>query len=490
MSPVAPLQLQDRSKLPDAFERWLGSPAALPTSNLLFAHAQDVHERTGIPVSSALAIANASLSAVIGPSLRVENPIGAPLAASINVLSIDRDRGIRRGLDLSLHGFMSGFNERLDHRMGRGEKGRQCEIRAAQCDFEERHKAASQIAARSDDSEGKDPKAVKAFQEREAARRRLLEAKFTERPRILAEQLRTRDLDDFIAKSFDRALLYYPRNVDELVAEPEIVHEFLLAGWYGRVCEITPGECCSPAIANIWLGVSPAMAGAAIDSPLTSLLATFFVLRSGDRGLRLTGAGDRAAWKRLTAGFFAARIAGSPSLWKLSPGAVGVFEKVCNELCDMTGGLSEAQKRLTELWPEQLLKLALLCALMAPDIDTSATINKAIVEQAATVLRMLGREQLLHHPMLQPAAAKLDSDIAGALAKVQLHGPMSKRDLCRRYHNRRVDELELLLARASELGVLTIINGNVQILNGQMPVSVSACQQATPEISQTHENAR
>lgn len=53
------------------------------------------------------------------------------------------------------------------------------------------------------------------------------------------------------------------------------------------------------------------------------------------------------------------------------------------------------------------------------------------------------------------------------------------------FHKLDVNDLELVLGRAASQGLVTIINGNVQILNGTLPVSASACQQPIPSNPQT-----
>ena len=482
------LQLPGSTKIPDDFEHWLGIEVPLRVDNLLFAHADDLQRKSGIPLSSALAVALASLSAVVGPGLHVHNPVGAPLPACINMLSTDANRGIGRGVELSLRGYWAALDRLLGERMSWSERGRDCQIRAAQAEYDEQCRAVNERAAASADSPTSDPKLAEAFQNRDAAHRRLCELQFTTRPWIHAEALAAHDLGGFIAKSHDRALLLRPRSIGELVAEPNLVHHFLLAGWYGRICEIAPGESCSPVVVNICLGVSPDIAGAGFDSPLGSLLATFFIARSRDEKIRLTGADEIAAWDDFTSNLIRGRLGATPSLWKLSPGALEIFEKFCNDLHDLAAGLSGLQARLVELWPEQLLKIGLLCAVMSPDTGAS-TISAAVMGQAATVLRMLGRQQLLHHPMLQPATAKLDPEIAGVAAKLQLHGPMTMRGLCRRFHNRRIDELELVLARAAELGLVKVVDGLVQLLANVTTVSVSARQRPLTEISKSHEIA-
>ena len=56
------------------------------------------------------------------------------------------------------------------------------------------------------------------------------------------------------------------------------------------------------------------------------------------------------------------------------------------------------------------------------------------------------------------------------------------------FHKLDVNDLELVLGRAASQGLVTIINGNVQILNGTLPVSASACQQPlSPQPQPLHE---
>lgn len=472
--------------IPERLDAWLNSStgAALTRSNLLFAYTENLAKSAGITLASALAISLAVASAVFGPTARTRSPLGSPLPAAINVLSQGFNQSLTRAADLCLRGFVNEYDQRLEICLTRSAKGHEAALREAEHDYAEADRQLRNKRAEPGLNSSDRQAIVELEKARETARNRMWEERFLLRHRIYAEHLSSDDILLFEATSFDHSVLVRPRDGAAVIVEPDLVHDFLHAGWRGLPFEVSPVQHYAPVATNLWLGLPKETVHPGANPHLDALLATFFVADCDERpAVELADDSIQCEWDELIADVFRQRLQRKATTLTLTPDAMKVFERVCNELRAAAKDMPAASRRLLDVWPDQLLKLALLTALFAEERGSQPVVSAADMECATTVLRLLGRQQLRHHPLLQSSHPACDPEVSAVVAKLQLHGPMNTRDLSRKFHRRKVSDLEAILARGAGLGLLTFVNGNIQILTTTAPVSASACQPPDQQIS-------
>jgi len=157
------------------------------------------------------------------------------------------------------------------------------------------------------------------------------------------------------------------------------------------------------------------------------------------------------------------RSTGVIRCFTLSLEARGRYGAACQELQSAIDNAPELQPWL-DLWPRFILKLALLLHISAHE-KPAKEIGGNAVDQAAALMKSVGGKGLLwiqKAGLLKPThELKEIADIDVLVAKVKMKGPLTRRDLVRCYHGKRLRDLEPVLAKAIEQGLVIESKGGL-----------------------------
>ena len=211
---------------------------------------------------------------------------------------------------------------------------------------------------------------------------------------------------------------------------------------------------------NLWLLGADEVSRALQEMQASGLAETFLLADAEDSPAPLSPQSlacttqSETEWRRVQEKLWLQRVTGVRSLHALSEPALNLFVEFCNAAAKQGRSLPEHLQAAAVLWPEQLLKIAVILQAAVMPADKT-TIEVDIVEEAVSLMGQLGGEQLRIAEEVQPAAhGPLEAEIELMVAKVRLYGPVKKRDVFRRFNNQSYARLEPILVECIERALI------------------------------------
>ena len=427
--------------------------------------------RYGVSEVCATSVIVAALSGIIGPTHSITNPLGGVLPAAVNlIVRCPPNTAVRRAAKFALAGFQAKIDEKIHAHHEKGSKHRrqvrlELEQACAQalenlrCPPQKPHEPGTLPLPR---DEQKKQALETAVENAEAAGTRLKAFEMQERPWLLSDGLTLRDIHALQASSFDHALLNFSPDGNALhllAAKKSEKHEILRfskAAWHGEAFTMGSETLPDPIATNLWLLGADQVHCALQEMQASGLPETFLLADAQDSSALLSPESfacttqSETEWGGAMEKLWRQRVAGVRSLHALSEPALNLFVAFCNEAAKQCRSLPEGLQASVALWPEQLLKIAVILQAAGMPAD-EITIKVEILEEAICLMGQLGGEQLRIAEEVQPAAqGPLEAEIKLMVAKVRLYGPVKKRDVFRRFNNQSYARLEPILVECIE----------------------------------------
>ena len=452
------------------------------TSDHIDRYVELLQRRHGISGDAALVLALASLSAAVGPSRTIKNPLGGSVSAALNVIVENiAPTALRRAANQAL----SPFQEQVERKVAAHQEKGSKHLRQLRMELEQKcARAYNQLHSPPERSrqpltipvpaeERKKEALTVAVAEAEQVAERLRLFEFEERPFLVVDGLSARDIPTIPQRTFDGTLLNFSPAGDVLrqletmrLAEQREVLRYLVAAWHGKPFVAGSQTILNPSLTNLWMLATgdtkrawrnPAMAA-------SGLLETFLVIASDDpRAVDIESFATTAAdddWRSLLDVVLGERIMGDACEHQLSESAARRFLEFH---VDIAHRQTPDSRKFVAWWPEQILKIALFLHLDSVHEELPKEIGLATLEAAINVMERLGAAQLRVVQSSVLPQDDFDAQIEVMVTKIKINGPMPKWKLYQRYHSHPVEVMEPILARCCERKLLRVEDDVVRL---------------------------
>ncbi len=441
-------------------------------SNLVSAYSRELHARYGISEVCALAINLTVLSGAIGPTRTIKNPLGGVLPSALNLMvCCPANTAVRRAAKIAMAQFQAKIDEKIRAHHEKGSKHRRrvrmeleqaCEGAMANLQHPPelpRHPYSGPLPREEADKQN----LTAALETAEQVGRVMQEFEVEEHPWLLSDGLSLREIRDWQKSSFDRGIFNLSPDGNALHIlktrrsdEQCMILRFLKSAWHGESFIMGSETLPDPVVSNLWMLGGGEIARALQEMRASGLSETFLLADPLDTFTELTAESLTASsqtaqqWQALIQKVWDARVTQERTRHNLTGVALNLFTDFCNETNKRVQDLPKHLQGFAVTWPDQLLKIALLLHTASKQAQVPS-LDPYTIEQAVLLMKHLGDEQLrIADAAKLSSPCSLDAEIEVMVAKIRLHGPLSKRDVFRRYNHQSYERLEPVLAECIE----------------------------------------
>ena len=292
----------------------------------------------------------------------------------------------------------------------------------------------------------------------------MLEHGLIERPGVICEALTADEVADLGKYSFDGSVFSISPEGDALaaslqqsLAKRRRLGRALFPTWSG---DQPASSSSGRAISHLWVASSSLIEQAVEDPALEPFLRTFLIVDAG-RGDISTSV-PATDWDRMLTSLVEVRLRQTTIEYRLDQVGEELLTDYTNRTRERSRGLSERLARVTALWRRQVLKLAGIFHVTAGRVDDVIPADSVV--RAIALMDEIGEEQL--DARRSPDSVERNLNIM--VAKVREYGPLTRRQLFRRYDDQNYERLDAILRFGLERSVIREEDGQ---LSGAVSVS-------------------